>query len=550
MADVCTMYLPDGSQNPDFDRDACEAAGGTVNDAVPNTAPSTSDTGTTTSNPALNDTGLFGGIDDPAVKRTPSASFSIPGNFIQDINDIADQTGIDARLLSAVIYQKTRWRKADMNENTIARIVNDLLDTYSQMTTPSDTAQAKAGGRFIPGTGGGVGSKDGWINAAAQYLGIDRQNVANLVKTMPKTSADLSYNIDGSGGGGGGSTTTADIQDVYDYFQSFLGRSPTEAEAQKYVGLRLTALRTALENTPEGQQYRIYGDAIKSIKEQATSLWRQYLGRDPTIGELTNAVKSGLTTNDKIENWLQNQSYGPMKTTLGTYSAVRGYAQQYAQQYLGRNSDSDGKEINWLISQGFTRPEQIAAFYEQLKQRQTTGDPNFAWVGNPDQWKKTQSEMQSVWAQEGMTGEVDPHFVNQAVTGNWSQDQMKSFVDRQPAPGFPQGMTVGEVNRVRSYATKWKEQYLPGEQLNDAELMHFMNMSSDEVQGYYRNMPLSMHVDALTKAKQTAQQPTPQQQNAAPAPQPQPTGGTPIKLKSGQWTTADAQGNLATGMKQ
>lgn len=547
MADVCRMYLEDGSQNPDFDRDACESAGGSVDDSVPSTAPSTSDTGTDTSSPALNDNGLFGGIDDPAAKKK---TFSIPGNFIQDINDIADQTGIDSRLLAAVIYQKTRWRKADMTESNISNIVNDLLDTYSQMTTPSGTAQAKAGGRFIPGTGGGVGSKDGWINAAASYLGIDRQNVANLVKTVPTTAADLTYGI--SSGGGGGTSTRSDIQDVYDYFQQFLGRSPAnDAEAQKYVGLTFTALRTALEQTPEGQMYRQYGDAIKAIKEQATSLWRTYIGRDPTIGELTNAVKSGLTTTDKIENWLQQQPYGPMKTTLGTYSSVRQAALQYAQQYLGRNPDSDGKEINWLISQGFTRPEQISAFYEQLKQRQTTGDPNFSWVGNPDQWKKTQSEMQSVWQQEGLTGEVDPHFVNQAITGNWTNDQMKSFVDRQPAPGFPQGVTVGEINRVRSYAEKWKEHYLPGQQLTDPELMHFLSMSSEEVQGYYRQMPLTTHIDALRQGQQTAQQPMPQQQSTTtppPATQQTQSGGTPIKLKSGQWTTADASGNLASGM--
>lgn len=459
-------------------------------------------------------TGHYG--QDVSTRVSFTAPWTIPSDIIDYLTAASDErvSGIPRSLLASTLWNLTHnWNRITPQVVVeVAAAIKRHYDTYQNAARPagepfdSYTAWLNAATDYASQSPNGSSN---WANYRSTIQAWSQRNFDPGPESNPPTGKyrtpdlpenignQLVYGIDATGTAAG-----ADIQDVYDYFESFIGRAPKgDSEAQPYVGMSLAALRVALENTPEGQVYRQYGDQIKSIKQQATQLWRQYMFRDPTTEELVNAVKGGLDSTDKLEAWLRNQPYGK-GSTLGTYSDVRQAALTYAQQFLGRNPDSAGQEINWLISQGFTRPDEVSAFYEQLKDRQITGDPNFSWVGNPDQWKKTESEIQSVWQQEGLSGTVDPRLVNQAVSGGWTTDQMKDYVDNLPAPGFAEGITVGQVNIVRSYASKWKEHYLPGETLTTAELQRFIGMTSDEVQGYYRSLPLGLHVAALQGNKQ------------------------------------------------
>ena len=457
---------------------------------------------------------------------------AVPGNVAQWIENAAGSNGLsptDVGTIAAVIYYgnaRGGWSGVDQSfvDQTVAALVQhqqDLANDPSQGGAVPSLADTAAD-LFGPPS----------ADLQQQYL-ANITNYANAGYTVGPNRAEpvgLYHqaqlgNIGGGtiypAGAGGVGRSTSTIDQVYSEFARLTGRDPTDAEAQKYVGLTATQLRRAISALPEAAEWRQYGPQVQSLRLEADRLWREYVGNTPTTAEILAAVRSGIDTAPQLEQWLRAQPYG--SSTLGEIADISRTATSEARKLLSR--DPTPQELNWLAT-ALTNPDgsvraptadDISAFYEQLQQRIQTGDPAFAWAADPVTWKDTQSELQKAWTAEGMRGPVDPHMVNQAVTGKWDLAQMKDQIDRLPAPGFP-GTTVGEVNRVRSYVQKYQQQYLPGDPVSESDMLHFIGMSPDEVLGYYRQLPWDQHVASALKGRASAGEMVPSQQTPAPGP--------------------------------
>ena len=305
-----------------------------------------------------------------------------------------------------------------------------------------------------------------------------------------------------------------DIADVFSAFDALVGRKPTEAEAQRYVGMSGDALRGALLTLPEARQWREFGEDIQQTRRWMDQTWFEFYGRAPTNDEVIGVVKGGYTP-ESLERWVREQPI--MGTTRGRYQDVRRLADAAAQDIIGR--DADEGELNWLM-ENLTRrdasgqivsaptADSVAAFYTQLKQRVETGDPTFAWVVAPEQWRSAQAQLQQIWTRAGLIGEPDPRTVNEAFTRGWTIHDMEDHVNSLPAPGFAQGVTVGEVGRVRRIASTLKEGYLPGDPLTKEEMAYFVAWTPLQMRDYYRSLPVAMQREARDRAKQSATQTT------------------------------------------
>src|SRR5439155_23954324 len=101
-------------------------------------------------------------------------------------------------------------------------------------------------------------------------------------------------------------------------------------------------------------------------------------------------------------------------------------------------------------------------------------------------WRAMRDRLQTQWNRLGLTGDVDPNVVNAALSGNWTDQQAADHFRAMPAPGYPAGTSVGEVDRLRQVAANAKSTYFPGEAVTDAELHALGGMSPDEILQHYR----------------------------------------------------------------
>ena len=301
---------------------------------------------------------------------------------------------------------------------------------------------------------------------------------------------------------------------VWRLFQAIVGRKPDDAEVRAYTGMRADAAEHILSATGEAREWRVLEGRVREVRRWADSLYAEYLGRAPTNEEATEITQRGHTP-QSLERYLAERPYGG--TTIGAYREVRRLAEQYARREMGRAPDEG--ELNFMLTSGITSPESVSAFYEQMRQRRETGDPAFAWAADPVAWRARQRDLQSVWRSLGLQGEVGPQLVNRAASENWSEDVAREAIGALPAPNYPEGWTVGEVNRVRAVAKPWKTHYFPGEDVTREEVLQFRGVGPEAVRVYYRSLPANM-AQVLPWRRETATA------TAKPAEAARPVGGT------------------------
>lgn len=311
-------------------------------------------------------------------------------------------------------------------------------------------------------------------------VGDEQQPLSPGKHWIPKVGAFGGYYINVAGTGE--AQRPVDIADVYNAFEQFTGRTPSEAEAQRYVGLTYDAMRAAILARPESREWRVQGPKITAIRGWVNERYARYLGREATNEEILEVSKRGHTP-QTLETYLRSRPSGT--TTLGVMADTRVLADRYASDFVGR--DADPGEINWIITHNVQTPEGIEAFYEQLRTRIETNDPNFAWAVDPRTWRTRQSDLASAWKQAGLLGDPPPQMVNRSLAEKWDAERTEDEISALPAPGF-EGTTVGEVNRARAVAKRWKAPFFPGQDVTTAELKYVMPMHPEEVRRYYRSL--------------------------------------------------------------
>jgi len=98
------------------------------------------------------------------------------------------------------------------------------------------------------------------------------------------------------------STRIMDESDINNLFQDVAGRRPTQAEMDKYLGVKTTdaALASQITKLPDVNAKMDF--TADDLKEN----FKYYIGRDPTKGELANMQKSNLTNFNAVRNYLQS----------------------------------------------------------------------------------------------------------------------------------------------------------------------------------------------------------------------------------------------------
>lgn len=416
--------------------------------------------------------------DDTDVRSQTGTKLTVPGNILGWIDDAARQFGLPRDLLVAVVYQHSRF--SGLTPGLVAQVAAEIGDRYHEDTDITESEQAR------------------WLDAAAFFA---YGNVSSEIAQAYRGNIARVY---------GPEETTAN--------PAWKPSSPSSVP--KFVTRRATGITLGPDaSLPSGKfttarfpggiggkaaygpggtgSAKIAGPIVPGLTDEeaigaqrvADSLYLQYFGRFPTPQEYRDVVKGGFTPTS-LEEHLRAQPYSG--TTRGQWEDAKAIANRYAQQQFGR--DAAAEEINFVISNGISGQDNISAYYEQLRQRRDTGDPSFAWVSDPTTWRDTQSLVDSLWKKSGLTGIVDPHFVNQAVQGKWGQDEIQRAIDAMPAPGYAEGVTVGAVNRMKPIAQGYKDSIShihQGEPVSTAELASFIggNMNPMGIREYYRSLP-------------------------------------------------------------
>ena len=462
-----------------------------------------------------------------------SPRLRVPGNLVPVVEAVADETGVPFEIIAGVIQTNyTTGTSGDwgskITPEVVAGVAADLAAKRGSTT------------RLSEGRRGGVTAPEDWRDTARKVFGGDRQtwqdrfdsivyaedesgkpdrsrpawiereptpfntegrnltreDWQNLLKRGQVTPDQFMQGLVGLGysaadagtilslQGGGAAVQGVDIVDVYAAFEEFTGRTPSEAEAQKYVGRTYDAMRAALLARPESREWREQGPKIAETRRWADSVFARLTGKAPTNAEIMEVVQRGYTP-QTLETYLRSRPSGG--TTLGVMSDTRALADKYASQFVGR--DADAGEINWIITHNVQTPEGIEAFYEQLRTRIETGDPHFAWAVDPRTWRTRRDEMQQEWNRLGLTGDVSPQFVNRAVNEKWDAERVEDEINSLQAPGFAEGVKVGQINRTRAIASKYKAALFPGQDVTKAELELLLAEHPENVRRYYRSLP-------------------------------------------------------------
>ncbi len=519
---------------------------------------------------------LLGGLAPPTPR------LKVPGNLVDEIKQTEARTGVPFHIIAGVIQTNyTTGTSGDWPTTINSKIINAVADRLIG-AAPLRGPVSEAGWRVRANRQFG-GSRPTWLDRFDSIV-YARDKAGEPITTKPEwierepgrerdralTRSDyeralkeglinpsqfesalrgMGYDdeeialVVGMQGRGGGPTaaekrlaapvTPDDIAQLYD---NYLGRAPENQGAiEGRLGRSYGQVAMEIQSSPEAAWWRLYGLAITKVKSWVTNAYEKYVGRQPTNAEIKSALDRGYTP-QALAQYLASRPIDPSdptKGTLGQKAGLSSSASQYANQYLGREADPG--EVSFMLQNCISTPDQVSAFYEQMQQRQQTGDPAFAWVGNPQQWRDMQTSLASAYKSAGLTEQVDPHLVNQAITEKWGKDQITQMVDAKPAPGFAAGVTVGQVNRIRPIADNWKATWYPSQAATPEELRHFIDgkMDSNQMHDYYGNMPSTTatapgpKIDLTNPAhgpRQNAQTGTTTQAQPQPLSQPQPPG--------------------------
>ena len=459
--------------------------------------------------------GLGGGGTSAAAPR-----LRVPGNLVNVVREISRETGVPFEVIAGVAQtQYATGTAGDWSSKITPEVLADIgvalrdsregpftdyrivarnvfggrrstwLDrfdsiVYSQKDGKPDYS---AGPKWIEReptlfneTGPGATRSD--LEEALRKGNIDEATYRQRLGEMGYPAGDIELFLRNIASGQG-APAAVDIMDVYTLYNSLLGEYPSEAEAKRYVGLHPDVLRARLLVRPEARAWREQGPKIQATRRWADSIFMRLTGNEPTNAEIMEVAQRNYTP-QSLETYLRSRPSG--STTLGVMADTRALADKYATDFVGR--DADEGEINWIITHNVQTPEGIEAFYEQLRTRIETNDPNFAWAVDPRTWRTRRDEVQREWNRLGLTGDVSPQFVNRAVNERWDAERVEDEINGLQAPGFAEGVKVGQVNRVRTIATPYKQSVFPGQDVTKEELELLLPMHPEEVRKYYRSL--------------------------------------------------------------
>lgn len=413
---------------------------------------------------------------DTDVNAKKSKALVVPGNILPWIEAAADETGVPVELLAAVIYQHSRF--TGLTPGLVMQVAQGIGNQFDQMPFQGDYPDDR------------TPNENMWLDAAAAWAYQDPYSTAaaayrgNLAQVYRRTSL-----IDEVKGG----KKTGNL--VTDQGTGLTLGPDKTLPSGKFTTARFpgglgggAAYGPGGAGGPAAKLPIIPGlsddDAI-AVQRVADPLFLKYLGRLPTTDEYVDMSKKRWNP-QTLEMHLRNQPFKDANgnvvagMTLGRAGDVRGLANQYANDIMGR--DADEGEIAWMIQNGIpANPEHISAFFQQLHDNQV-------WHGNPTEWRDMQKRIQHIWDTLGLTGKVDAATINAAVDGKMTDSQVTDQLRARPAPGYPQGVSVGEVERLRSLAESVKNDLFPGEAVSDAELHHLQGMSPEDVRAYFRSI--------------------------------------------------------------
>lgn len=431
-----------------------------------------------------------------------SPRLRVPSNLVPVIEAVSDQTGVPFEVIAGVIQtEATSGTSGDWPAGIVPELIVDVALRLKGGLGPRGEAYAgdwrlKVREVFGGGRSSWMDRFDSIVYARGKDGKADysRPEWIEREPSQPISGKTRVPKIGDVGGyyiypeGGEPRERPVDIADVYQWFDSFTGRPPSEAEARKYVGLTYDAMRASILALPESQRWRQIAPQVQETRRWADSIFFDYYGRAPSIDEVVEISQRGHTP-ESLKRYFAEQPYGG--TTLGQFRATRSLADDYARRMIGRESDPG--EVNWLITHNIGTPEGIEAYYEQLRTRIETGDESFAWAVDPRTWRQRQSDLASAWKQAGLLGDPPPQMVNRSLAEKWDAERTEDEISALPAPGFAEGTTVGQVNRVRSIASRYKAALFPGQDVTKSELQLLMNEHPEEVRRYYRSLPAETH---------------------------------------------------------
>lgn len=401
----------------------------------------------------------------------------VPGNILPWIEAASNATGIPRDLLAAIIYQHSGF--IGLTPGLVMQVaegIGEQFDTQGARFKYPDEQEISEEAWLDAAAAWAYGTTD---SAAAQAYRAELNRVyaaPRLVREMKGGKATGDY-VTSTGTGitlgrdkalPSGKFTTArfpgGLGGKAAYGPGGAGGGPALATGD--MGRRIAGL------TPDQET------AAHSI---ADSLYIGYLGRLPTDDEYRNIIKRKLTQ-DTLEDYLRAQpNPNAPGTTVGEYGDMKTLATKAARETLGREPTAG--EINFLITNKVPASSlHVGAYYEQIRD-------HAVWRGDPDKWRDMRDRLQRVWNSLGLTGTVDPNTVNEALGSNWTEDQAGERFRAMPAPGYAQGVTVGDVDRARQTATSFKRELFPGEPVTEAEVKQLIGLSPDEMRNFYRSMP-------------------------------------------------------------
>jgi len=376
------------------------------------------------------------------------------------INTAAAKYGVPPDILAAVLYQESGFNPVARNDNAksgglgvdrgIAQInsyyyphvtdqqaddPNFAIDLLAKET--ADNFKRQGYGPNL--TAGGKDWQSAWLDAAANWHNKDRTSQFWITYRQA---------IDGNLQAG-----TTNGRDV--------NLKPDTTRARDIPGL------TQAES-----------DAAHAIADQ---MYIKYLGKFPNDQEYTDLIRKGWNS-DVLEDWLRNQKYGDTKSTIGDSFEIRKAAEQFAQSILGRGP-TEG-EIAWMIQNGVPTTN-VSAFYEQVRDKAV-------WAVNPEKYRNTRDRVQKILDGFGVQltpQEIDYKLVNQAATGDMTDDQIRALVGQMQAPGFAVGTTLEQSKALTDVASSYYKAYFPGQTIPQAMLKQLVGMTPDQILAYVRNLP-------------------------------------------------------------
>jgi hypothetical protein len=401
--------------------------------------------GTTTDTTTTTDTsGGTGGTDTgdgnppPPVpgldESTANQSFSVPGDLVGPINDIAAQYGIPYPIyLALAVHQLVGFAKTKINEQKIVAIAQAIQRAYQSQLGSRGVSAAQTDPSTV---------RDLWSGAVSRVAGISKQTVDNETRKAPPTTGNVGFQAGGAGAAGA------------------------------------APIVPGLSN-----------DAGYAVQRVADNLFLQYLGHLPTTADYLAISAAGYTA-QTLEQHLRSQ---PDPRYKG-YNVGQSYdliimANTSAQTITG--NDATPGEINWMIENHIPiNKESLDAFYTQVKTGAVWASVKKDGITiSPKDWLAMQARVQKVWDSYGLTGTVPWQMVNDAAVNGLTDQQITEKVKAQPAPGMPAGMNVGEADRLRQIAQPIKDKLFPGETVTPEELVKLAGMSPAAITDYFRSLP-------------------------------------------------------------